>query len=226
MIDQTENKRINSELQKVYKEQEEAFLDLWEASRKETDPKPRPFGVNVFGIIDPQRYDTDNGVLFIGKELNGWKDEDLREGCVFLTWMRDIAQTGVFPKGATPNMWYHIGRWAMLLSEPEAELSALASCKASALQQIGTIAFTNVNKVWGKNHVDKAFYKLAEDERALSLLRREIEILRPKTIVCCGTGWLVERVVPDYSGRLITMPHPGARKSTLGMLAQLREQLK
>ena len=225
MTERIENETINAQLQALYRRHEEEFLDLWEEARKETDPRPRPLGLNAFGIIDPQRYDGENGVLFVGRELNGWKDEDLRQGCVFLTWMRDIARSGVFPKGATPNMWYHIGRWAMLLNEPETELSVIASRKASALHQIGTIAFTNVNKVWGNSRADKAFYKLAEQKAVLSVLREEIGIIAPKTIVCCGTDWLVKKAAPDYTGRVIVMPHPGARKSTMGMLTQLKTQL-
>lgn len=224
-MDIKENELINCKLRTLYKQYQEEFLDIWEKTRYTETPVSRPYRLNEFGIVDVSRYDADSGILFVGKELNGWKDEDLRAGWSFLSWMQSIAQTQRFPNTASVNMWYNIGRWAMLLAKPQESLSSIAACKAEALSQIGTIAYTNVNKVWGNARADSGFNSLANNDLVLSILKREIEIINPKVIVCCGTAAYVKRAIPNYAGILIEMPHPAARMGKIKMLEQLQGQL-
>lgn len=225
MIDRKENELINCKLRTLYKQYQEEFLDVWEATRRTDTTVSRPYRLNEFGIVDVSRYDAEGGILFVGKELNGWKDEDLRAGWSFLHWIQSIASAQRFPKTASVNMWYNIGRWAMLLVKPQESLSYLAACKTEALAQIGTIAYTNINKVWGYARADGGFNTLARNDLVLSVLRREIEIIAPKIIVCCGTAAYVKRAIPNYKGVLIGMPHPAARMGKIKMLEQLRGQL-
>lgn len=224
-MDIKENELINCKLRTLYKQYQEEFLDIWEKIRYTETPVSRPYRLNEFGIVDVSRYDTDSGILFVGKELNGWKDEDLRAGWSFLSWMQSITRKQHFPNTASVNMWYNIGRWAMLLAKPQESLSSIAACKAEALSQIGTIAYTNVNKVWGNTRADSGFNSLANNDLVLSILKREIEIINPKVIVCCGTVAYVKRAIPNYAGIFIEMPHPAARMGKIKMLEQLRGQL-
>jgi len=223
MIDQKQNESLNGRLNRLYRESEKLFLDHWQKAGE--NRYPQPVGINTFGIIDPMQYDTDNGVLFVGRELNGWKDEDLQAGWTFCRWMRQIALTGKFPQKSVPNMWYNIGRWAMLIEQPDSDLQSLAGCKGEALAALGRVAFTNVNKVWGGGRADTTYYRLAEDRDVLSVLREEIMILKPKLIICCGTESPVKKALSDDAGRLIGMPHPAARMGTVKMLARLQTAL-
>lgn len=224
-MDRKENELINCKLRTLYKQYQEEFIDLWEATRRTEAPVSRPYRLNEFGIVDVSRYDADGGILFVGKELNGWKDEDLRAGWSFLNWIQSIASVQRFPKTASVNMWYNIGRWATLLAKPQESLSYLAACKTEALSQIGTIAYTNVNKVWGNARADGGFNTLAKNDLVLSVLKLEIEIIAPKIIVCCGTAAYVKKAIPNYTGILIEMPHPAARMGKIKMLEHLRGQL-
>ena len=110
MINAKDNALINARLRKEYEATTESFLKVWSESFRESPP----FRMNEFGIIDIHKYDTDNGILFVGRETNGWDDEDYKNGCLFRNWMREISQNGLDDKGHIkqhPNMWYNIGRW-------------------------------------------------------------------------------------------------------------------
>ena len=95
----------------------------------------------------------------------------------------------------------------------------------SAINAIGSIAFTNINKVRGKEASKKEYHQLANTSVAVNLMKKEIEIINPKTIVCCGTARFVLPLLKDFSGRVIIMPHSGARKNTIRMLESLKEEL-
>lgn len=220
MIDSKENELINIKLDTLYKKYTPDFLDEW---NKAFDDVP-PSRINQFGIIDIQQYDNTNAILFICKETNGWDNEDYSNGCLFRQWMCDITKNGIEGK-AHPNMWYNIGRWIMLMNNPEKSLDEIACIKSEAIQYIGKIAFTNINKVRGKKDSKKEYNQLAKTPVVGEVLRKEIEIINPKIIVCCGTGWVFDKHVSEFSGKIIYMPHPGARTSTEKMLMQLKEQL-
>ena len=184
--------------------------------------------INEFGIIDESRYDADNGILFVCRETNGWSNKDYESGCLFRRWMQNISQNGLEGQGHIkkhPNMWYNIGRWYTLIEDPAIPLDKVASMKRSAINAIANIAFTNVNKVRGRQNSGKDYAQLACSQIAGDLLQREIEIINPKTIVCCGTSDVVLNRISEYSGRVIIMPHAGARKGTVKMLTDLYRQL-
>lgn len=225
MINAKDNALINVRLRKEYEATTESFLKVWSESFRESPP----FRMNEFGIIDIHKYDTDNGILFVGRETNGWDDEDYKNGCLFRNWMREISQNGLDDKGHIkqhPNMWYNIGRWIMLLTEPERPITDIAKAKDEAITAIGKIAFTNVNKVRGKNTSGKEYFQLANNPIVRELLKTEIEIVNPKIIVCCGTARSVFPLPDGFSGELYIMPHPGARKSKTDMLVDLNKQMR
>ncbi len=225
MTNKEENKRINNRLQEQYISVTDDFLAEW----KQAFPSEvAPSRINEFGIIDEERYDTDNGILFIGKETNGWSNEDYENGCLFRGWMEDISRNGLEGRGHIkkhPNMWYNIGRWATLIEKPDAPLNEIASMRNEAIRAIGKIAFTNVNKVRGYNSSRGEYQLLAYSPTVVEILKREIAIINPKVIVCCGTCRPVMQLIPEYKGKIILMPHSGARKKTIDMLLDLQKQL-
>lgn len=221
MIDLKENELINIKLNTLYKKFTPDFLEEWEkAFEKEAPPR-----INEFGVIDTEKYDADSGVLFIGKETNGW---DFSGGCLFRKWLEDITKDG-FAKGSYvkkhPQIWYNVGRWSALMKYPDISVGELASLKGEVLPAIGNIAFTNINKVYGYKQSKDGYYRMASSGVAGEVLRQEIEIIKPKTVVCCGTGEIFLRHVKNYSGKVIFMPHPSARTNTEEMLAELKKQL-
>lgn len=219
-----DNTLINAKLKALYEEYTPDFLSAWTDSFGEK----APCRMNEFGIIDIHRYNPQNGILFVGRETNGWSDEDYENGCLFRDWMCDIARNGVHGRGHVskhPNMWYNIGRWALLLQSPDMSIDELARMKDEAINAIGTIAFTNINKVRGKNKIGKEYNKLAYTEVVKTLIQKEVAIIKPKALVTCGTWRPVASFLPDYKGKIICMNHPGARKSSKAMLEELKAQL-
>ena len=223
MINVQENILINERLKKAYEDATPEMLKIWSEIYNQ---KP-PFRMNEFGIIDVEKYDTDNGILFIGRETNGWDDKDYEKGYLFREWMCDISRNGLSGRGHItkhPNMWYNIGRWAMLLSEPSYPIIYFADAKAEAISEIGKIAFTNVNKVRGGNVSGDEYFRFSEEPFVKNLLRTEIEIIKPKIIVCCGTARPTFPLPDDFNGEFYVMPHPAARKRKIDMLVDLNKQ--
>lgn len=223
-INAKDNALINARLAALYEENTTEFLNAWSDAFGEEPP----YRMNDFGIIDIHRYDTSNGILFIGRETNGWSDADYEDGCLFRGWLRNISKHGLEGRGHIkkhPNMWYNIGRWAMLLQSPNTPLDNLACVKNEAITALGTIAFTNINKVRGRNVAGKEYNRLSLAEVVNRLIREEVAIIKPKIIVCCGTWRKVADVLSNYKGHIFIMPHPGARKNTMAMLQDLKEQM-
>ncbi len=226
MVDKQKNKQINDLLRKEYELATDEFLIEWQKAFPKDKP---PFRINEFGIIDEDRYDAENGVLFICRETNKWRDEEFEAGCLFRGWMESITKEGLEGRGHIkehPNMWYNIGRWITLIDNPDMPTEEIAEMKTSAISAIGKIAFTNVNKVRGKEKSGDGYYQLAHSEITGSLLKKEIDIINPQMIVCCGTCRPVVNLIPEYKGKLILMPHPAARKSKIAMLDDLKSQLR
>lgn len=225
MINADVNREINKRLCLAYQSATAAFLEAWAKAFTKEVP---PFRLNEFGIIDVSRYDADNGVLFICKETNGWSIEDFKNNCLFRGWMELISHNGLEGRGHIkrhPNMWYNLGRWITLIENPATPLDELVVMKESAIKAIGKVAFTNINKVYGKSTSREEYDQVAHSQIAGELLKKEIEIIKPKTVVCCGTAYHVLKIIPNYTGRIIRMPHPGARKGIKQMLVDLQYQL-
>ena len=248
MIDKSKNEIINAQLKIEYEKCTSSFLKEWErAFEKEVKNghvEKVPDRINEFGIIDIDRYDAENGILVIGRETNGWSNKDYENGRLFRDWLEGITKNGL-PKGEHvskhPNMWYNLGRWLMLIENPETPIEQLCGEKDKAIKAIGKIAFTNINKVRGKNKIGKEYHTIASADISMELLKKEIEIINPKIILCCGTARYVLPVLTEFSGEIILMPHlegvksnikildmphSGARMKTIEMLENLQEELK
>ena len=226
MIKPNDNAIINAKLSALYEEYAEDFLKEWVLAFPD-DVEGPPCRINEFGIIDINNYDSDNGILFICRETNNWENKHFAEGVLFRNWMHDIACEGLANRGHItkhPNMWYNIGRWIMLLTEPERKPEEIVDVKSEAISAIGKIAFTNVNKVRGKKVSKKEYFKLASNPLVKELLRKEIEIINPKIIVCCGTARPSFPLPKSFTGEVYVMAHPGARTGNLQMLLELKQQ--
>ena len=221
MIDAAYNKSINARLSKLYGKYQDSYLAAYREAFQDPDPPQR---INEFGIIDEERYDSGQGILFVAKETNGWCNEDYAAGILFRTWLRDMTKHGLSGHAKRHLvMWYNIGRWASFLENPSQNTEELANEKT--IEKIGTLAFTNMNKVRGKKRSADSYRSLAYAPITGELLREELTILQPKAVVCCGTHHEFRYHIPDFNGLVIHMPHPGARIRTKAMLEQLAVQL-
>lgn len=92
MIRADRNAEINEILRNEYYSFTVPFLTEWSAA---FDKEVPPFRINEFGIIDEKRYDTDKGVLFVGKETNNWDNEDYEKGYFFVVGWRALLSMGL-----------------------------------------------------------------------------------------------------------------------------------
>ena len=203
MIDLDRNRKINAALSALYEEYCADYLTTYIQAFGDGNPPER---INEFGIIDEERYDADNGILFVAKETNDWDNKDFQNGYFFRKWMNSITKQGLSGHAKEhPLMWYNIGRWASLLDNPSQSIPALAEAKGEAIEKIGTIAFTNINKVRGKNQAKSEYASLAYSDISGMLLREELSIIQPKMIVCCGTYYeFVYHVRDSYTNSMYT----------------------
>lgn len=224
MVDIEQNHQINQALSGLYEVYCKDYLSAYCSAF--SDPEP-PCRINEFGIVDVTRYDADTGILLIARETNGWSNEDFKSGCLFRGWLESVSRDGVAGKGHVqrhPNMWYNLGRWALYLNGTGQDIDTIASLKWEALQALGTVAFTNLNKVRGLERSGQAYGTLARADISGQLLREELNILRPKIIVCCGTSEIFRNHISAFPGTVINMPHPAARISTKKMLHRIEAQ--
>lgn len=221
MIDIAHNKQINAQLSALYERYTENYLSAYVDAFEDSNP---PHRINEFGIIDEERYDADQGILFVAKETNGWSNEDYEAGVLFRGWLKYITKNGLSGHVQRhPIMWYNIGRWAAFINDPAQNVSELAD--KMPISEIGKLAFTNMNKVRGGSQSVGPYWSLAYADITGELLREELAIIKPKVIVCCGTYNEFKHHISDFNGPVIDMPHPGARMRTEKMLEKLASQL-
>lgn len=218
--------QINQKLSAVYKLHTEEFLEEYKNCYP-MDNNP-PNRINEFGVIDENRFNYKNRILFVLKETNGWRNEDYTNGILFRYWVREISEGNFAGKDHAkkyPKLWYNIGRWASLLHNQNLDIFKLAKETKQVLHSIGTVAITNINKVRGSSSSKSCYTKIASSNIAEKVLKKEVNIINPDTIVCCGTWQTVCKHLSDFQGKMICMPHPSAPRSTVEMLQCLSNQL-
>lgn len=230
MINIEKNREINEELENLYASCKAEFLKEYTAAFL-SDQNP-PERINEFGIIDERLYDSDCGILFIAKETNRWDNKDFEEDKLFRTWLQRISREGIKNKehvSKHPTMWYNIIRWVTAIQNPELPVDEIASMGSEAVEKLGTIAFTNINKVRGGAASKNEYNQLAKSDVAIKVLKKEIAIIKPAIIVCCGIGAYFDKYIKNEVQKLgckvIYMPHPAARKSKTQMIDNVRSQL-
>lgn len=233
MVDCKGNVERNKQLRELYRKAQPDFLRAYE----------KVFGQKVsclhtFGIISEQDYDADNGILIILRELNDWPPapDDSFFGFVdaIITKGHHINDGRTTFGRVSMLTWYNLGRWLTAIQNPEKSPEEIAAMFDTSLPALKTAAYTNINKITGYAWSDKRYYWLTEDENGIALqtLKKEIEILNPKIILCGNTRWQLEKI---YSGdisnlenqgtKVLDMPHPAARKKKIEMIESLRAQL-
>lgn len=242
MVNKKENMRINNELKKIYEKNKEKHLDIW----KECYCEKPPTRINEFGIIDINRYETKNGILVIGRETNGvegWFNNN-SDNDLFINWMREISINGLKNQDGCvkkhPNIWYNTARY--ILTVRGEKDSYLDYDKDNLLNILGTVAFTNINKVGGSSSSGKSYWKMYKKPDVIKLIVEEIEIIKPRYIILCDKYFakfltvenaekLFEKECPALkecieNNRLYVVPHPAARISKEKMLNELEKQIK
>lgn len=230
MINIEKNNEINKSLSNLYFNYTQDMLSVYKEAY--FDDENIPCRINEFGIIDIERYDTDNGILVIGKETNGWSNEDFENGLLFRNWLNDISKNGLENKGHIskhPNMWYNIGRWLLAINEQHRDINEISELKREVIPWLGTMAYTNLNKVRGKEQSGAKYEKVAYSDIAGLILRQEISIIKPKLIICCGTYhpfcYHMNNEIESQKYKILCMPHPASPKKAK-ILKDLKSQLK
>lgn len=221
MKDPKQNAEIGRQLHELCRKARPELLRAFEEANGREAP-----GMIEYGIVDEDAYDAQNGILIVLKEANDWSAEDFADGVTYADYVRDLID-GKHPRGA---MWYNLGRWVSVIRKPDRPTEEAAGLYEDAVQELRSVAFTNVNKVTGGASVNAAYYEVAQSKAALEMLREEIRILDPKVVLFCGTAWLLG---DDGLGRLradgrkvLDLWHPGARKNKAMMIDAVKQQLR
>lgn len=235
-MNKQENVRINNELKELYENNKDKHLKLWKEAYKYTNNSVTR--LNEFGIIDVDKYVSDNGILVICRETNGedWYKNDFKgENALFTDWMRGISN-GTLLLPSHPNIWYNTARYIMTVQGNKKD--ALEFENKKLLPALGTVAFTNINKVGGGSNSGKAYWKMYNQPDVINLIVEEIKIIEPKYIILCDKYFakflteesLVERCPAlkkcIENNRFFTVYHPAARMSKEKMLNELEKQIK
>lgn len=228
MINSAQNKRINQELNALYKSVEKEFLDAHEKAFGFRYP-----GLLHFGIIDEESYDAENGILIVMKEANDWAVADYKSGYTYLDFARDM-RNGAVTLEHGMQTWYNLGRYIAAVRSPErptAEICALYG--EDALSELRYTAVTNLNKATGFAVSGKEYYDLIhQSDIAIHTFIEEVQILNPKTILFClgkGETWIFEDSFMDSlrakGCTIIDTWHPAATKGNAKMVDDVKEQL-
>lgn len=227
MINANKNKVINKKLLNLYHQKTDIFLQ--EYKKAFSDDQNPPDRIGIFGIIDENQYDTDNGILIILKETNGWGNEDFQSGNTYVDFVRTISEQGKTvndgrkqKERVSMTMWYNLGRWITVIQNPQISTDEIAELYDEALKKIATVAITNVNKVRGYESSRKAYFDMVQSDLIIDTIKEEIAILNPGTIIFCGTYWLFEdsyiKELQKAGIKILDMWHPAARKSKREMI--------
>ena len=159
------------------------------------------------GIVNPERFNIKHRVLFVLKESNGFPNGSLS------VWLSD---------GPITQMWHNVARWAAGVLENFPEYKSIEKI-ISLKDAINQIAIINLKKkTGGASSRSSIVHAFANQDR--ELLKEQIKLINPKTIIACGTFipliWLLDlRVSSDNptehpiitklnGARVILMRHP------------------
>ncbi|WP_409968017.1 hypothetical protein RFF05_15965 [Bengtsoniella intestinalis] len=145
------------------KDAESNIFDIW---------RKRYPAIVTDGVVNEAEYEN---IVFVLKEVNGGEDWDL---CDFLS------------RGGRPATWNNIARWTygILNIDKEIPWPELASVDLDKRKQLlKKICAMNVKKVSGKAVANSEEVNTFAHENK-DLLHRQMEIYKPRIIICCGIG--------------------------------------
>jgi len=202
------------------------LFDLWkEAHGCETDASYISGNVpaNAFlpdGIIDEEQFNLKTEkVLFIGKEAHWFRPEDSAEKSaenagIVMFWHRRVAF------GKTPETMFS-KRLSLLAN---AFFSGDYTTVNKDHKVLQSVAFLNLNKRGGFSYCKWDTLE-AYVSRYKDYISKEIELISPTTIICCGDGvrWLLNKYIDVSSSvKVLTISHPSYfALSDLDYLSQL-----
>ena len=155
---------------KKYKNLEETLFARWQEKRP---------GMAKDGVVDDvEYYNCAVKVLFILKEVNGWKNGDLRE---------------LLKRGEKWRTWNNISRWQLgvqhLYKTGKIEFRNKINQRdrQSILKDIAVI---NLKKESGGavSNMREIRTHALEDKK---FLKEQIDLYSPDLVICCGTGSIV-----------------------------------
>ena len=168
------------------------------------------------GVINEKIWDRQKTkVLYILRESNGQNTE---EGYF---WFKEMIEKGQITK----NIFKRINSMQNILNKTEND------------NRLNEVAYINVNKRGGGSSVNwKRMIKYTKEYK--EFIRREIEIINPEIIVCCGTYWLILNYIYDKKQKyakpeneyyyelgnvkVYNMWHPSARISDENYISRMK----
>ena len=208
-----------------------ALMDCWRREHRTEQPQHYRLYANVQvnscsfvkdGILSPRRYTALQAparrYLFISKEANISAD-GAESWCGKGFWLREVAA------GSCPQTNFS-RRLGMLYSAAVSGDFARPDKSGSLLPEI---AFMNLNKRGGASrccwHTLRCY-----TQKYAGYIRREIELIGPQVIVCCGGG--VQNLLEQYVGAdalrpytVLSVYHPSYRCADEKHLAKLHDRL-
>ena len=162
---------------------EELYL-LWQMMQQMED---EPYGATCYGEIDQRSFHIDGvvspdeftGNLYILKETNMRKYIQKGQTMPVISDVRRQIAAGKSVTGEVEYLDYLAGMQRILNEDQES-----GSGKGSAQKLLNQTAVVYVNKRGGKGAAD--VISMDYGQYYIEFLKRQIELLRPKTIVCCS----------------------------------------
>lgn len=192
-------------------QREKEHLDAWRRRL------PRFF---ADGAVDPGTYATaPTRLVFVLRETN---EADASRDWTLAGFLRGGA------KCTRPATWCNVARWtrAILTGLPPHEpVRADLAFRKDWLQWIAAV---NLNKAGGSTQSDLDVVRQKARESAAEL-RKQIGILDPDLLVCCGRGTddVVREVLETTADpRIVAMRHPAAHRPPRELYAELVEKVR
>lgn len=162
---------------------EELYL-LWQMMQQMEED---PYGETCYGDIDQRTfhidgvvsYDDYNGTMYILKETNMRKYIQKGQTMPVISDVRQQLAAAKSPSGEVEYMDYLAGMQKILNEEREEK-----ACRMSMQKLLKQCAVVYVNKRGGKGAADDI--SMDYGRYYIEFLKRQIRLLKPKTIVCCN----------------------------------------
>lgn len=162
---------------------EELYL-LWQMMQHIEE---EPYGATCYGEIDQRSFHIDgvisrndyNGTMYILKETNMRKYIQKGQTMPVISDVRQQLETAKSPSGEVEYMDYLSGMQKILNEEDEEHPARMSMQKL--LKQCAVVY---INKRGGKGSADDI--SMQYGKYYIEFLKRQIRLLKPKTIVCCG----------------------------------------
>lgn len=167
---------------------EELYL-LWQMMQQMEE---EPYGTTCYGDIDQRSFHIDgiispedfNGTLYILKETNMRRYIRKGQTMPVISDVRKQLTAGKTAAGEVEYLDYLAGMQKILNQEREKEQSKAPAQKTPVRKLLKQSAVIYINKRGGKGAADDI--SMQYGQYYIEFLKRQIRLLNPQTIVCCG----------------------------------------